>query len=117
MRETDAVWRMLADRALQGRREWRNTGDLAFESGVGDKLAYKALQRPVAIGAVTRHPGGGFSVTDPERVLTLLAAARSLREATRTRFDAAQQLIARAGLRHRRNPGCRAIPWRQEHGR
>lgn len=94
MRETDAVWRMLADSALQGRREWKNTGDLAFESGVGEKLAYKALQRPVSIGAVTRHPGGGFSVTDPERVLTLLAAARSLRDATRTRFDAAQQLAA-----------------------
>jgi hypothetical protein len=96
VRETDAVWRALVDAALQGRREWKNTGDLAFDAGVGEKLAYKALQRPVSIGAVTRHPGGGFSVTDPERVLTLLAAARSLRDATRTRFDAAQQLIAAA---------------------
>lgn len=96
MRETDAVWRMLADSALKGHREWKSTGDLAFESGVGEKLAYKALRRPVSIGAVTRHRGGGFSVTDPERVLTLLAAARSLHEAIRTRFDVAQHLAATA---------------------
>jgi len=96
MRETDAVWRTLADAALAGRREWRNTGDLAWGAGVGEKLAYKALARPVAIGAVTRHPGGGFSTTDPERITMLLAAARSLREAHRTRLEAAQDLVAQA---------------------
>lgn len=98
MRETDAVWRTLADAALQSRREWKNTGDLAWEAAVGEKIAYKALTRPVEIGAVTRHPGGGFSVTDPERVLTLFAAARTLREARRTRFDAAQQLASAAAM-------------------
>ncbi len=94
LRETDAVWRVLVDAALDGRRAWKNTGDLAWEAGVGEKLAYKALTRPIQIGAVTRHPAGGFSVTDPERVLTLFAAARSLRAATRTQFDAAQKLAA-----------------------
>lgn len=96
MRDTDAVWRTLADAALQGRREWKNTGDLAWEANVGEKIAYKALTRPVEIGAVTRHraPAGGFSVTDPERVLTLLAAARSLRDARRTQFEAAQVLAS-----------------------
>lgn len=94
MRATDAIWRTLADTALGGRREWANTGDLAWQAGVGEKLAYKAMQRPVSIGAVTRHPGGGFSVTDPERLVTLLAAARSLAGARRTRFDAAQALLA-----------------------
>lgn len=98
MRETDAVWRTLTDAALHGRREWKNTGDLAWEAGVGDKIAYKALARPVEIGAVTRHPGGGFSVTDPERLLTLLAAARTLRDARRTRLDVAQELLSSAPM-------------------
>ncbi|HWK21390.1 MAG TPA: hypothetical protein VNR37_11595 [Microbacteriaceae bacterium] len=93
MRETDAVWRTLGDAALSGRREWKSTGDLAWEAGVGEKLAYKALRRPVSIGAVTRYPGGGFSVTDPERVITLLAAARSLTPTHATSFEAAQQLV------------------------
>lgn len=96
MRATDAVWRTLADTALDRRREWANTGDLAWQAGVGEKLAYKALQRPVSIGAVTRHPRGGFSVTDPERLVTLLAAARSLAGARRTRFEAAQACLAEA---------------------
>ncbi len=98
MRDTDAVWRTLVDAALHGRREWRNAGDLAWEAGVGDKITYKALTRPVEIGAVTRHPAGGFSTTDPERLLTLLAAARTLRDARRTSLDAAQGLIASASL-------------------
>lgn len=96
MRETDAVWRTLADAALAGRREWRNTGDLAWEAGVGEKITYKALTRPVSIGAVARHPGGGFSVTDPERITTLLAAARSLQTAHHTTFVAAKELVAHA---------------------
>lgn len=98
MRQTDAVWRTLADAALEGRREWKNTGDLAWEAGVGEKIAYKALLRPTQIGALTRYPAGGFSVTDPERVLTLLAVARSLRDATRTHFKAAQSLALAAPM-------------------
>lgn len=94
MRDTDAVWRTLADAALGGRREWKNVADLAWEAGVGEKLAYKALLRPAEIGAVTKHSGGGFSVTDPERVLTLFAAARSLRAAKRTSVVATQYLLS-----------------------
>lgn len=94
MRATDAVWRTLADAALSGRRTWNNVGDLAWEAGVGEKLAYKALLRPTEIGAVTKHPGGGFSVTDPERVLTLFAAARSLSTARKTSVTAAQALLS-----------------------
>ena len=29
MRETDAVWRTLVDASLEGRRQWKNAGDLA----------------------------------------------------------------------------------------
>jgi len=96
MRATDAVWRTLADAALRGHRQWKNTGDLAWKAGVGDKLAYKALQRLTSIGAVTRHPGGGFSVTDPERVITQLAAARTLDDARHTTMEAVQALVAGA---------------------
>jgi len=96
MRATDAVWRTLADHALRGDRHWKNTSDLAWAAGVGDKLAYKALQRPTGIGAVTRHPAGGFSVTDPERVLALLAAARHLTDARTTTFEAAQETLLHA---------------------
>ena len=95
MRETDAVWRTMVDAALAGRRQWKNAGDLAWEAGVGEKITYKALSRPTAIGAVTKHLGGGFSVSDPERVLMLLAAARTLAGARGTEFAAAQDLVAR----------------------
>lgn len=96
MQATDAVLRTLADAALADRRAWKNVGDLAWEAGVGEKLAYKALGRPASIGAVTKHPGGGFSVTDPERVLALFCARRSLAGARHTTFDAAQELLARS---------------------
>jgi len=47
MKQTDAVWRTLADHALHGRREWPSTAELAWEAGVGQQLAYKALSKPV----------------------------------------------------------------------
>ncbi len=98
MKQTDAVWRTLVDHALDGHREWPSTAELAWEAGVGQQLAYKALTKPIEIGAVTRHrpPAGGFSVTDPERVLTLFAVSRSLRGATVTTLDAAQKLTVDA---------------------
>lgn len=94
MKHTDAVWRTLVDNALAGRREWSSAAELAWEAGVGQQLAYKALTKPSEIGAVTRHrpPAGGFSVTDPERVLMLFSASRTLREARMTTLEAAQQL-------------------------
>ncbi|MGV3733725.1 MAG: hypothetical protein ACO1N6_10045 [Microcella sp.] len=97
MKQTDAVWRTLVDHALDGRREWPSTAELAWHAGVGQQLAYKALARPIEIGAVTRHrpPAGGFSVTDTERVLTLFAVSRTLREATATTLEAAHELTER----------------------
>lgn len=97
MKQIDAVWRTLVDHALNGRREWPSTADLAWQARVGQQLAYKALTKPIEIGAVTRHrpPAGGFSVTDPERVLTLFAVSRTLRGATTTTVEAAHQLTAR----------------------
>jgi hypothetical protein len=90
---TEIVYRTLVDAALAGRRAWANVRDLAWDAGVGEKLAYSAITRPASIGAVTRHAGGGFSVTDPERVLVLLCAKRSLTDATRTTREAADKLI------------------------
>jgi hypothetical protein len=94
VQQTDLVLRALVDAALAERRHWKSAADLAWEAGVGEKLAYKALGKPASIGAVIKHPGGGFSTTDPERVLMLLAARRSLSSARHTAFDAAQTLLA-----------------------
>lgn len=94
MQATGVVLRTIADAALTGRRSWKSVGDLAWEAGVGEKLAYKALGRPASIGAITKHPGGGFSVTDPERILALFSARRSLADARHTSFEAAQSLLA-----------------------
>jgi hypothetical protein len=96
MRATDAILRTLVDRALLGERAWKNVSDLAWAAHVGQKLAYKALARPTEIGAITRLPGGGFSVTDPERVLALFSARRSLASARRTTLEAAQSLVTSA---------------------
>lgn len=94
MQETEVVLRTLVDAALAGRRSWKKVADLAWEAGVGDKLAYKVLTRPASIGAVTKHRGGGFSVTDPERLLMLLSARRTLVAAHSTTFEAAQALLS-----------------------
>lgn len=94
MKRTDRVFRTLVDAALADRRAWKSVGDLAWESGVGESLAYKALAQPTAIGAVTKLPGGGISVTDPERMLMLLSTRRSLRAARRTTFEAGQAMLS-----------------------
>jgi hypothetical protein len=39
---------------------------------------HRALQRPTAIGAVTRRPRGGFSLVDPLRLLLLWAGHRDM---------------------------------------
>lgn len=93
MQKTDVVLRTLVDAALVERRTWDRVADLAWEAGVGDKIAYKALGRPASIGAITRHPGGGFSVTDPERLLAILSSRRTLTAARHTTLDAAQSLL------------------------
>lgn len=94
MKDTDVVLSTLVDFALAGRRSWNSVVDLAWAAGVGEKLAYKALGRPAAIGAITRHPGGGFSVTDPERLMAILSSRRTLALARRTTLVAAESLLS-----------------------
>lgn len=94
MKKTEIVWRVLVDEALDGHRRWANAADLAWQAGCHPQLAYKALRRPIEIGAVTKQPGGGFSVVDPERVLMLLAAQRKLvGSGVATSIEAAERLI------------------------
>jgi hypothetical protein len=47
------------------------------------------------IGAITRHRGGGFSITDPERLLMLLSSRRSLSAARCTELQAAQAWLSK----------------------
>ncbi|GGF15479.1 hypothetical protein [Subtercola lobariae] len=84
MKRSDAVRRVLADAALQGRRTWANATDLAWEAGVAVPTAYKSIRPLIDIGAVWQRPGGGFTVLDPERVVTVLAADRTFRDAVAT---------------------------------
>lgn len=78
MKKNELVWRELVDAAvMQGRRLWGNIDDLAFRAGVPAATAWYALRRPVEIGAVQQHHAG-FTVVNPEKVLTLLCAARSI---------------------------------------
>lgn len=78
MKGNELVWRTLVDRAFDGVRSWKNVGDLAFESGVAESTAYLALDKLRSIGAVTAYPGGGLSVTSPEKTLTMLCSRRDL---------------------------------------
>ena len=93
MKETDVLLRTAVDLALAGRRSWSSVADLAHEAGVGEKLAYKVTARVAEIGAITRHRGGGFSITDPERLLMVLSSRRTLSSARRTELQAAQALL------------------------
>lgn len=78
MKNNELVWRELVDAAVAQRyRTWDNVEDLAFLAGVAPTTAAYALRRPIEIGAVTQY-SAGFTVTSPEKVLTLLCAARSL---------------------------------------
>lgn len=94
MKETDVLLRTAVDVAMAGRRSWSSVGDLAHEARVGEKLAYKVTARVTEIGAITRHRGGGFSITDPERLLMVLSSRRTLSAARRTELQAAQALLS-----------------------
>ncbi|MCB0879989.1 MAG: hypothetical protein KDC46_13545 [Thermoleophilia bacterium] len=94
MKQTHKLFRCLVDAALDDQRRWSSVGELAWEAGVGESWAYKALAHPIAIGSVTKLSGGGISVTDPERILMILSAKRSLAGARRTTLDATQSLIS-----------------------
>lgn len=78
MKGNELVWRVLADRALQGDRTWRSVGDLAFESGVPSSTAYLALERLEGNGAIDRYSRGGLSVVSIDKLLTMLCAWRNL---------------------------------------
>lgn len=94
VKETDVLLRTVVDLALTGRRSWSSVGDLAHEAGVGEKLAYKVTARVAEIGAITRHCGSGFSITDPERLLMLLSSRRTLSAARRTDLQSAQAWLS-----------------------
>lgn len=93
MKKNELVWRELVDSAvISHQRRWANVDDLAFRAGVAPPTAFYALRRLVEIGAISQHHAG-FTVVKPEKVLTLLCAARSvvgdaLMVTTLTRTDA-----------------------------
>lgn len=90
----ELVWRTVADAALRGERRWSSVGQLADESGVPLRTGYLAIERLLEIGAMEpRNPG--VATTNPEKVLTLLAAWRNLRKDTiaRTTLETAQSLM------------------------
>lgn len=74
----ELVWRALADAAIDGKRNWQNLSDLAFQSGVPLTTTHLATRKLVEIGAIKQYPGGGLSTVSPEKILTLLCAWRSL---------------------------------------
>ena len=77
MNHTEVVWReLLAREESLGLRRYANLASVAAELGLPVSTVHRALQRPVAIGAVTRRPGGGFSLVDPLRLLLLWAGHR-----------------------------------------
>lgn len=78
VKKNELVWRELVDASVsRGERRWDNLDDLAFRSGVATATAAYALRRLIEIGAVQQHHAG-FTVVNPEKVLTSLCAARSV---------------------------------------
>ena len=78
MRGKELVWRTLFDRAHAGHRRWPSLEELSYYAGVPKTTTHRVIQRLSEIGAVTPLLGGGFSVTSPDKVLTLMCAARDL---------------------------------------
>lgn len=78
MKNNELVWRELVDSAVaRDVRRWDNVADLAFRAGVASSTAAYALRKPIEIGAVRQHHAG-FTVINPDKVLTLCCAARSI---------------------------------------
>ena len=78
MKKKDLVWRELIDAAVErGERRWENVEHLAFRAGVAPATAAYALRRLFEIGALRQHHGG-FTVVNPEKVLTSFCASRSI---------------------------------------
>ncbi len=78
MNHTEVVWReLLAQQESSGHRRYANLASVAAELGLPVSTVHRALLRPMAIGAVTRRSGGGFSLVDPLRLLLLWAGHRN----------------------------------------
>lgn len=82
MRGKELVWRTLFDRAHAGQRRWPNLDELSYYADVPKTTTHRVVQRLAEIGAVTPLLGGGFAVTSPDKVLTLMCAARDLKADT-----------------------------------
>lgn len=95
MKGNELVWRTLADAALDGRRRWKSVGEIADAAGVPSRTGYLALEKLTEIGAVEQRSPSGIAVTNPEKLLTLLAAWRNLGRDTLavTTLDAVQPLM------------------------
>ncbi|TFD04138.1 hypothetical protein [Cryobacterium sp. TMT1-66-1] len=79
MKNLEIVWRTLADAAVtDDKRRWSGIRELAEDSGVPLSTTHQSLRRLYTIGALRPNHGQGFSVINPEKILTLLAAARDL---------------------------------------
>lgn len=78
MKKNELVWRELVDAAIVGQhRRWESVEDLAFRAGVAPATGAYALRRLVEIGAIQQH-AAGFTLVNPQKVLTLFCAARSI---------------------------------------
>lgn len=98
VKKNELVWRELIDTALMhGRRRWDNIDDLAFRCGVAPATASYALRRLIEIGAIQQHYAG-FTVVNPEKVLTLSCASRSIMNdalaVVTLSFDELQRVLA-----------------------
>lgn len=82
MKGNELVWRVLADRALEGQRTWQKVADLAYEAGVPSTTAYLALERLESNGTIDRYSRGGLAVVSIDKVLTMLCAWRNLERDT-----------------------------------
>jgi len=78
MRGKELVWRTLFDRAHSGQRRWPSLEELSYYAGVPKTTTHRVVHRLSEIGAVAALLGGGFSVTSPDKILTLMCAARDL---------------------------------------
>lgn len=95
MKKVEIVWRTLADAALEGRRDWKNIGDIADAASVAPSTTHQALGRLVDIGAVRPNSRRGYTVVSPEKLLESFAAHRNLRADTMvsTTLPAAQSFL------------------------
>ncbi|MDQ0613812.1 hypothetical protein QF046_001453 [Microbacterium sp. W4I4] len=78
MKQTERLWRTLADAALDGRREWPDVTTLADMADLTSGNAHHALRRLVDIGAVSIRRRGGLTVLSPEKILIQMSGYRNL---------------------------------------